>query len=346
MRRPAPILAFAVLAAVLGGGAALLARALPAVAEPSSGGPQDLSAVVERAEPGVVHIHNYLTRTRDVPEPGESGPLNDNVGSGFVYSSDGWIVTNRHVTEGAREILVSVKGRGWFRAALRGSDPIVDVSVLKIEATGLTPLPLGSPRTLRLGQWVIAAGSPYRLPRSFSVGIVSGLERSDVVNPGGYEDYIQTDAAINLGSSGGPLLDATGRVVGLNTAILSRSGGNQGIAFAVPIDVVAMVVEQLKAKGTVVRPTLGAVVRAASPLESLRLPGGGGLIVTRFGDESPARRAGLREGDVILGVDRVPTPSRGVLLRTLWARAAGQVVTLDVLRGAERLAVPVTLIER
>ncbi len=346
MRRPASLLALAVLALAFGGGAALVTRVLPAVAEPSASGPQDLSAVVERAEAGVVHIHNYLTRTRDVPEPGESGPLNDNVGSGFVYGSDGWIVTNRHVTEGAREILVSVKGRGWFRASLRGSDPIVDVSLLKIEATGLTPLALGAPRSLRLGQWVIAAGSPYRLPRSFSVGIVSGLERSDVVNPGGYEDYIQTDAAINLGSSGGPLLDATGRVIGLNTAILSRSGGNQGIAFAVPIDVVAMVVEQLKAKGTVVRPTLGAVVRAASPLESLRLPGGGGLIVTRFGDESPARRAGLREGDVILGVDGVPTPSRGILLRTIWARSAGRSVTLDVLRGAERLALPVVLIER
>ena len=223
---------------------------------------------------------------------------------------------------------------------------MVDVALLKIDAGGLLPLPIGNPRVVRRGQWVLAAGSPYRLPRSFSVGIVSGLERSDVVNPNGYEDYIQTDAAINIGSSGGPLLDANGRVIGLNTAILSRSGGNQGIAFAVPIDVVIETAIQLRARGTVVRPTLGVVVRAASPLESLGLPGGGGLYVTRFATESPARRAGLKEGDVILSVDGLPTPSRGPLLRTIWAKKAGTVVALEFVRGTQRMIANAQLIER
>ena len=315
-------------------------------AEPNSSGPPDFAAVVERALPGVVHVHNYLARVRDVPEPGEHSANDDNVGSGFVWSADGWILTNRHVTEGAKQILVEIEGRGWFPAVERGSDPMVDVALLKIDADGLVPLPIGSPRTVRRGQWVLAAGSPYRLPRSFSVGIVSGLERSDVVNPNGYEDYIQTDAAINIGSSGGPLLDAGGRVIGLNTAILSRSGGNQGIAFAVPIDVVLQAAEQLRARGTIVRSTLGVVVRAASPLESLRLPGGGGLYVTRFATESPARKAGLEEGDVILTVDGVATPSRGPLLRTIWTKRGGTVVALEFLRGNQRLVSKATLIER
>ncbi len=345
MRRRNVLASIALLVVGLGAGAVLRGGA-KVDAEPGPGSPPDFVSVVERSLPGVVHVHNYLARVRDVPEPGERSAGDDNVGSGFVWSADGWILTNRHVTEGAKQILVEIEGRGWFPAVERGSDPMVDVALLKIEAGGLVPLPIGNPRFARRGQWVLAGGSPYRLPRSFSVGIISGLERSDVVNPNGYEDYIQTDAAINIGSSGGPLMDANGRVIGLNTAILSRSGGNQGIAFAVPIDVVIEAAIQLRARGTIVRPTLGIVVRAASPLESLGLPGGGGLYVTRFATESPARKAGLQEGDVILSVDGLPTPSRGPLLRTIWAKKAGAVVALEFLRGGKRLIANAQLIER
>lgn len=345
MRRRTVALSF-VLAAV-GLAIVLVGRGGPPVdAEPGSASMPDFASVVERALPGVVHVHNYLARVRDVPEPGERSASDDNVGSGFVWSADGWIITNRHVTEGAKQVLVEIEGRGWFPAVERGNDPMVDVALLKIDTGGLVPLPIGNPRVVRRGQWVLAGGSPYRLPRSFSVGIVSGVERSDVVNPNGYEDYIQTDAAINIGSSGGPLLDANGRVIGLNTAILSRSGGNQGIAFAVPIDVVIDAAIQLKARGTVVRPTLGLVVRAASPLESVGLPGGGGLYVTRFATESPARKAGLVEGDIILSVDGLPTPSRGPLLRTIWQKRAGTVVALEFLRGTQRMIANAQLIER
>jgi S1-C subfamily serine protease len=214
------------------------------------------------------------------------------------------------------------------------------VALLRVEASGLPTLAVGNARALRKGQWVLAAGSPYRLPRTFTAGIVSGLERSDVVNPTGYEDYIQTDAAINLGNSGGPLMDAHGRVVGMTTAILSRSGGNQGIGFAVPIDVVVAVAEQLRQRGSVQRPTLGVVVRTTTPREGLGIPGGEGMVVTRFADESSGRRAGLREGDVILRADGTPTGSRGALLRTVWAKG-GQPVTLEVLRGGQVLAVAV-----
>lgn len=305
-----------------------------AQAQPATGPMPSFADMVARAEPAIVYIHTYLSRARDVPASDDRGPLDEFLGSGFVWQPDGWILTNRHVVDGAREILCHLEGRGWFPAGVRGVDPVADVALLKIEAVGLPTLPLGNPRALRKGEWVVAAGSPYRLPRTFTAGIVSGLERSDVVNPTGYEDYIQTDAAINLGNSGGPLLDAYGRVVGLNTAILSRSGGNQGIGFAVPIDVVAAAAEQLRSRGSVVRPTLGAVVRPLSPREGLSVPGGLGLLVTRFADESPARRAGVREGDVILRANGVPTPSRGILLRTVWA-TSGQSMTVEVWRGGQ-----------
>lgn len=345
MRRRNVFVSIALLATGMAVGV-VLRGATTVVAEPGALGPPDFVSVVERSLPGVVHVHNYLARVRDVPEPGEHSAGDDNVGSGFVWSADGYIITNRHVTEGAKQILVEIDGRGWFPAVERGNDPMADVALLKIDAGGLVPLPIGNPRLARRGQWVLAGGSPYRLPRSFSVGIISGLERSDVVNPNGYEDYIQTDAAINIGSSGGPLMDANGRVIGLNTAILSRSGGNQGIAFAVPIDVVIEAATQLRARGTVIRPTLGVVVRAASPLESLGLPGGGGLYVTRFATDSPARKAGLVEGDIILSVDGLPTPSRGPLLRTIWGKKAGTVVALEFLRAKQRLIANAQLIER
>jgi S1-C subfamily serine protease len=309
-------------------------------AEPSQGPMPDFADMVARAEPAIVYIHTYLSRARDVPASDDRGAQDEFLGSGFVWGPDGWILTNRHVVDGAREILCHLEGRGWFQAGVRGVDPVADVAVLKIEANGLPTLPLGNPRAVRKGQWVVAAGSPYRLPRTFTAGIVSGLERSDVVNPTGYEDYIQTDAAINLGNSGGPLLDAYGRVVGLNTAILSRSGGNQGIGFAVPIDVVAAAAEQIRTRGTVVRATLGAVVRPLTPREGLSVPTGMGLVVTRFADDSPARRSGIREGDVILRANGAFTPSRGILLRTVWA-TNGQPMTIELWRGGQ--VVPVTV---
>jgi S1-C subfamily serine protease len=342
MRRLAPlavaVLAGALLARVAGPGAT-------SVAAESPSGPPDFTAVVARAEPGVVHVVNYLGVPRAVPEPGEPAPESDNVGSGFVWTSDGWIVTNRHVTAGARRILVEIHGRGWFPARLVGTDRVADVAVLKIEATGLVPVVAGSPRALRVGQWLLAAGSPYRLGRSFSVGIVCGLDRSEVgVNPDGYEEFIQTDAAVNLGNSGGPLLDATGRVVGMNTAILSRTGGNQGVAFAVPIDVVSTAVEQIRKTGHVVRTTLGATVRSVAPENAVSLPGGGGVEVVRFAEESPARRGGLKPGDVILAVDGRATKSRGALQRLVWERPAGSQSVLRIRRGAELLDATVTLV--
>jgi serine protease Do len=339
-----------VLAAALGGASVLcLAPSAPvagAAPEAVPAGPPDFADVCARTAPGVVGVLNYLERPRDVPDPGDASNRNENVGSGFVWTADGWIVTNYHVTSGARTTLVEIAGRGWVEAQVRGADKTVDVALLKVDVQGrpLTPLPIGDPRALRVGQWVLAAGTPNRLPRSFSVGIVSGLERSDTgANPSGYEDFIQSDAAINLGGSGGPLLDAAGRVVGLNTAILSRTGGFQGVSLSVPIDVVLETARMLRAGGEAVRPTIGVRVRAADPLLSMRLPGGAGLVVTDFMDESSAKRAGIQRGDAILSIDGVPTPTRGSLQHTVWSRLRGTTVTLRVARGAQVLDIAVRL---
>jgi serine protease Do len=336
-----------VLAAAIGGGIALqLSPSAPVARAAPDGALADFSDVCARTAPGVVGILNYLERPRDVPDPGDASNNNENVGSGFVWSADGWIVTNYHVTAGARTTLVEIAGRGWVEARRAGADKTVDVALLKVDVQGrpLTPLPIGDPRALRVGQWVLAAGMPNRLPRSFSLGIVSGLERSDTgANPSGYEDFIQSDAAINLGGSGGPLLDAAGRVVGLNTAILSRTGGFQGVSLSVPIDVVMETAQMLKAGGDAVRPGIGVRVRAADPLQAMRLPGGAGLVVTEFLDESSAKRAGIQRGDVILAVDGRPTPGRGALQHALWSRPRGSSVTLRIARGAQVLDVPVRL---
>jgi serine protease Do len=319
MRRLAlPLLFFAAV-----GVGRLLPRG-PAEAEAAEPAPvaTGFASVIERAEASVVAIQTHLERPRAVTGSDDASPLGS-PGGGFVYSSDGLIVTSRHLVEGARTIYVDLRGRGRLEARVLAVDAEMDVALLRVDAQGLVPLPIGDPHALRVGHWVLAVGNPYNLARSWSVGIVSGLHRDPQVFEG-YEDFIQTDAAINVGNSGGPLLDSAGRVVGVSTAILSRSEGNQGIGFAFPIDVVVQAVEQLRTTGRVRRSSLGVVVRT--------LPGEVGLQVVDFPEDSPARRAGLREGDVILKVDGTRVPTKAALQRAVWAKRAGDSVQLEVWR--------------
>ncbi len=345
MRRLPALLVAAVVGAVV---ARALPVAGPAWASPGVASPPDFTAVATAAESAVVHVQSYLSRPRDLPSSGDRGPTDEAMGSGFVLGADGWIVTNSHVVSGGEAIYVHLKGRGWLPARVAGTDPVIDIAVLKVDANGLATLPVGDVRGLRLGAWVLAVGSPYRLARSFTAGIVSGLERSDVGTPNPFEDFIQHDASVNVGSSGGPLLDAAGRVVGVNTAILSRTVGNQGISFAVPVDVVVPSFEAIRATGRPPRrASVGASVRDLAAREAIGVPGGVGQVVTRFAEDSAARRAGLTEGDIIVAVDGVATPTRGTLLRTLWARGAGgRPVTFDVWRRGQRTQVAVTPVER
>jgi S1-C subfamily serine protease len=288
----------------------------PAVAAPG------FADAIARAEPSIVHVsvqtHASSARSRD-----------DGVGSGFVFASDGVILASRHVVAGARTVLVEVAGRPPVEGQVLGHDESVDLTVLRVPLQGLTPLALGDSRTLRTGDWVLSAGSPFRLPRSWSAGIVSGLHRTQVaVEPRAYEDFIQTDAAANLGNSGGPLLDAQGRAVGVLTQILTRSGGFQGISLATPIEAVVAAARRILHRGNQPPPTLGIVVE-----EPPAAGGRQGVLITRFLPGSAAQAAGLKVGDVILSIDGRRTATTAAVQDALRPHTAGETVRVAYLRA-------------
>ncbi len=310
-------------------------RAGPPVAQ--AAGPPDFAEVIARSNPGVVRIAVRSAR------PSRQASRDDGVGAGFVVAADGWIVTCLHVVGAADQVVVTAPGRGSTEARVVGRDAATDTALLRVAWRGMKPLPRGGASRVRPGQWVLAGGSPYNLENSWSVGIVSGVARSNVgVGPRAVRDYIQTDAAANLGNSGGPLLDAGGRVIGMMTAILSRTGGHQGVALAVPIDLVDRAVEALRRGGgssTVDRPTLGLRVRAMPSI------GGrpAGLVVTGFEANSAAEANGVRPGDVILvGAGRALRKAAD-LQRLVGARVRGEILRLTLQRGNRRLEVRVPL---
>ena len=289
--------------------------------------PATFANVAARANPSVVHV---AIRQED---GARRSSRDDGVGGGFVVRPGGYVVTSRHVLAGAREILVTAPGSGPHVAELVGADDATDTALLRVAAlSDRLPLPMGDPRALRAGDLVLAAGSPFALPNSWSLGLVSGVGRSGLgVNPRGFESFIQTDAAANLGSSGGPLLDADGRVVGVMTAILSRGGTHQGVSLATPIDVVLGAVARLlgeRGPGSRAEPPqLGLSVR---PLV------GAGLVVTRIDPGSPAERAGLRPGDVLTHAGSTPLSDAADLQREAWQLPPGGSLVLSYVRNAQR----------
>jgi serine protease Do len=288
------------------GGAARPAEAAPLAS---------LADVIARADPSVVHVSVQMQGRSPVSR-------DDGIGSGFVFSADGLICASRHVVAGARQVLVDVVGHGTVAATVVGHDDAVDLTVLRVPVQGLVPLAVGDSRALRVGDPVLAAGSPYRLPHSWSAGIVSGLHRRQVaVDPRAYEDFIQTDAAANLGSSGGPLLDASGRAVGVLTQILTRAGGFQGITLATPIEPVLQAARRIA--GARERPSLGIVVREVGG-------SGGGLEITRVQPGSLAEAAGLAVGQVVRRVNDAPMTTPDELQRVLWALVPGDVLRITV----------------
>ncbi len=301
----------------------------------AAGGPPDFAEVIARVDRSVVRVSVRSStaskkRSRD-----------DGVGAGFVVDPAGLILTSRHVVSGAQRIIVTVPGQGPVDATLVGQDAATDTALLRVAARGLQALPVGRPRALRIGQWVIAGGSPYNMPNSWSVGIVSGLGRSNVgVGPRSISDFIQTDAAANLGNSGGPLLDGDGRVVGVMTAILSRTGGHQGVALAVPIDVAMQAVARMRGGPRApARPTMGVRVRALQTVGDRPA----GLIVTGFDPGSSAASSGVQVRDVLLRADGVVLQRAADLQRVVWARKRGDLVRLIVQRGSRRLDLRIPL---
>ncbi len=267
------------------------------------------------------------------------------VGSGVIVDADsGFVLTNHHVIEGAGTVEVTLRDRRTVGAEIVGSDPGTDIAVLRIRAEGLSDLPMGSSGQLRVGDFVIAVGNPFGIGQTVTSGIVSALGRSGI-NPQGYEDFVQTDASINPGNSGGALVTLDGRLVGINTAILSRTGGNIGIGFAVPIDMARAVMDQIVEHGEVRRGELGVVIRdlTADLAKALDVSVERGAIVTEIMPGSVAEAAGLLPGDVVVGVDGAPVTSSRALRNRIGLNRPGEEVVLDVYRGTEEFELSVRL---
>jgi serine protease Do len=253
-------------------------------------------------------------------------------GSGFIISSDGLILTNAHVVREAKDVTVKLSDRREFAAKVVGSDPATDIAVLRIDAKGLTAVRLGDPKQLEVGDPVLAIGSPYGFEQTATQGIVSAKGRSlpgDAVVP-----FIQTDAAVNPGNSGGPLFDGSGAVVGINAQIYSQTGGYQGLSFAIPIDVALKVKDQIVATGKVSHARLGVVIQDLnqSLAESFGLKRADGALVSRVSPKSAAAEAGLKAGDVILAVNGEPIERSGALSSRIGMASPGERVKLKVWR--------------
>jgi Do/DeqQ family serine protease len=328
------------------GGAAAAGVALPS-----------LAPVIKAASPAVVNIATrgtltervvgnplredpYFRRFFNLPEGGELRRRQfQSAGSGVIVDAkNGYIVTNRHVIENASEITVTLLDNRHFQATVVGSDEGTDIAVLKAAEPRLTQMPLGDSSHLEVGDWVLAIGNPFGLKHTVTVGIVSALGRTGI-HPHGYEDFIQTDASINPGNSGGALVNLNGELIGINSAILSKDGGNIGIGFAIPVNMVKAVMEQLITYGEVKRGFVGIKLRDVTPevAESLQLVNARGVEISEVAPGSAADRAGIKVGDVAVSMNGVALESATQLRNGLALLRVGQNVELRLLRnGAER----------
>ena len=264
-------------------------------------------------------------------------------GSGFIVSSDGVILTNAHVVRGAKEVTVKLTDRREFSAKVLGSDPKTDVAVLKIEAKGLPTVKLGQTSQLRVGDWVLAIGSPFGFENSVTAGVVSAKGRS--LPDDSFVPFLQTDVAINPGNSGGPLFNAQGEVVGINSQIYTRSGGYQGVSFAIPIELATRVQQQIQTSGKAQHAKLGVSVQEVNQAfaDSFKLDKPEGALVASVEKNGPAAAAGLEPGDVVRKVDGTPIVSSGDLPAFIGQALPGQKVSLEVWRKGEAKTLSATL---
>ncbi len=278
--------------------------------------------------------------------PGDGQPAQTGLGSGVIVSPEGYLLTNHHVIEDATEIEVQLADGRQARARLIGSDAETDIALLKIALDQLPVIALGDARALQVGDAVLAIGNPFNVGQTVTAGIVSALDRQQSDTP--FQNFIQTDAAINPGNSGGALVDAQGRLVGINTAIFSASGGSLGIGFAVPVDTARAVMEALLRGGSVKRGWIGVVPRDLSTelAESLNLPVKAGVLITGVLQDGPAARGGVRPGDLVLKVGDKAVRSTTELLSAVAALAPDSTATLGLQRGTQAVAVQVQVGER
>jgi serine protease DegQ len=339
----AAVLSLVVVCAASGG----TAVAATALAEAS--GLPSLAPMLAKATPAVVNIavlsrvsvqenpllrDPFFRRFFNIPDQLRELPPRISAGSGVIVDAErGYVLTNHHVIANASEIYVTLKDGHRLKARLVGSDPPTDIAVLKIEPGRLSALPFANSDALQVGDFVVAIGNPFGLGQTVTSGIVSALGRSGL-NIEGYEDFIQTDASINPGNSGGALVNLRGELIGINTAILAPAGGNVGIGFAVPSNMARSIMEQIIAHGTVRRGRLGIAMQLVTPdlAESLRLTEVRGALVAGIESGSPAERAGLKPGDVIVAIDGHEVDTPADLRARVGLAPPGERVDLDVVR--------------
>lgn len=349
-------------------GLALFGQAVVAQAQAAL---PDFTPLVENASPAVVNIstkQKVPTRgaTAQIPEleglppifreffersipqmPGAPGQGQQreaqSLGSGFIISDDGYVLTNNHVVAGADEIIVRLPDRSELEAKLIGADPRSDVAVLKVEGKGLPTVKIGRSDELKAGEWVLAIGSPFGFDHTVTAGIVSATGRS--LPNESYVPFIQTDVAINPGNSGGPLFNLKGEVIGINSQIFTRSGGFMGLSFAIPIDVAMDVANQLRTDGKVNRGWLGVVIQEVNKdlAEAFGLERPAGALVAQVMDGGPAARSGLRVGDVILSLNGKPIVMSADLPHLVGALKPGSKARMEVVRDGDRKTLDVSI---
>ncbi len=304
----------------------------------------DYKAEAVHNEPDMEQLPEYLRRFFEGRGEQDQPRERRGSGSGFVITSDGYIVTNHHVVANADAVNVRLADRREFVAEVIGTDPRSDLALLRIEADDLSPLALGTQEDIEVGQWVLAIGSPFGLDFSVTAGIVSAMGRSLPTATGdNYVPFIQTDVAINPGNSGGPLFNLSGEVIGVNSQIFTRSGGSIGLSFAIPINVVRNVVEQLKTRGEVVRGWLGVSIQDVDRnlAESFGLERPMGALVAQVGAESPAAAAGIESGDIIVQFDNNDIETSADLPHVVGLIAPGSEVKATIIRDGEQRVLPV-----
>ena len=334
---PEPSGSTAALVTFADGFAAVVARVRPAVVSISA----LHSAPSPWGFPGATSDEVPTTELLASPDPTRRGVAR---GSGVIVSSDGYVLTNHHVVAGADRIRVVLSDRRDLGARLVGSDSHTDIAVLKIEGDRLSPAPLGDSSKVRVGQFALAMGNPFGVGQTVTLGIIGAVSRGrmGIVD---YEDFLQTDAAINPGNSGGPLVDVDGKVIGVNTAILTMGGGgNEGVGFAVPSDLARAVMTQLVREGRVIRGWLGVAVDDVSPTEAEDRGGSlEGALVGHVTPGGPAAKAGLRRGDVLVALNGEPIADGRALRLRIAQLPPGSTVRLDVLRGGQHREITATL---